>query len=241
MLVLEARDRVGGRVLSHTLGGGDYAELGGMFTGPTQDHIQALASDVGVGIYPTYNTGNNVFSGERPARRSSRATRRSARRRRTPWWRRTSCSPWPSSTRWPRGARERPWDAPERGGVGPPDARHLAARAHERQRRVHGGSPAATEAIFGGEPRDLSLLYTVFYIAASGDEQNQGTFERNFNTAGGAQEQRFAGGAHNVPQRLAARSAAAIVLHAPVRADRRRARSGVTVMSDRLTVQRASA
>ena len=54
---------------------------------------------------------------------------------------------------------------------------------------------AATEAIFGGEPRELSLLYTLFYLAASGNEQNVGTFERNFNTGGGAQEQRFAGGA----------------------------------------------
>ena len=48
---------------------------------------------------------------------------------------------------------------------------------------------AATEAIFGCEPRELSLLYTLFYIAASGNEQNPGTFERNFNTGGGAQEQ----------------------------------------------------
>ncbi len=53
VLVLEARDRVGGRVLSHTLSGGSYSELGGMFTGPTQDHIQALARDVGVGLYPS--------------------------------------------------------------------------------------------------------------------------------------------------------------------------------------------
>ena len=52
---------------------------------------------------------------------------------------------------------------------------------------------AATEAIFGCEPRELSLLYTLFYIAASGNEQNPGTFERNFNTAGGAQESRFVG------------------------------------------------
>ena len=63
VLVLEARDRVGGRVLSHTLQDGSYSELGGMYTGPTQDHIQALARDVGVGFYPAYNTGNNVFVG----------------------------------------------------------------------------------------------------------------------------------------------------------------------------------
>jgi monoamine oxidase len=63
VLVLEARDRVGGRVLTHSLTGGGYSELGARFTGPTQDHIQALASDVGVGTFPTYNTGNNVFVG----------------------------------------------------------------------------------------------------------------------------------------------------------------------------------
>src|SRR5205809_6873317 len=63
VIVLEARDRVGGRTLNHTLASGDYAELGGMFTGPTQDHIQALATEVGVGTFPTYNTGNNVFFG----------------------------------------------------------------------------------------------------------------------------------------------------------------------------------
>jgi monoamine oxidase len=43
------------------------------------------------------------------------------------------------------------------------------------------------------------VTYTVFYLAASGNEENQGTFERNFNTKDGAQEKRFAGGAHLVP------------------------------------------
>ena len=61
VVVLEARSRVGGRVLTHPLANGGYTELGGMFAGPTQDHIQALAQDVGVGTFPTYNTGSNVF------------------------------------------------------------------------------------------------------------------------------------------------------------------------------------
>ena len=34
--------------------------------------------------------------------------------------------------------------------------------------------PLATRAIFGAEPRDLSLLFTLFYIAASGNEDNPG-------------------------------------------------------------------
>src|SRR5207237_2868159 len=62
----------------------------------------------------------------------------------------------------------------------------------------------ATEAIFGQENRDLSLLYVVFYIAASGNETNQGTFERNFQTTEGAQEDRFVGGSQLISLRVAA-------------------------------------
>src|SRR5439155_943538 len=46
---------------------------------------------------------------------------------------------------------------------------------------------AATRPIFGAEPRELSLLFVLFYIASSGNEDNPGTFERNFNTRQGAQ------------------------------------------------------
>src|SRR6266498_2087121 len=93
---------------------------------------------------------------------------------------------------------------------------------------------AATEAIFGCEPRDLSLLYTLFYIAASGNAQNPGTFERNFNTAGGAQMRRFYGGAYRVPQRVAAQLGSRVVLNAPVRSIAQSS-SGVTVVSVALT------
>ena len=67
--------------------------------------------------------------------------------------------------------------------------------------------PVATRPIFGAEPDELSLLFVLFYIAASGNEQNPGTFERNFNTANGAQESHFVGGAQRIPTRWRARSA----------------------------------
>src|SRR5205807_94302 len=93
---------------------------------------------------------------------------------------------------------------------------------------------AATEAIFGCEPRELSLLYTLFYIAASGNEQNPGTFERNFNTTGGAQMRRFVGGAQRVPLRVAAALGNQVVLSTPVRSITQSS-SGVTVVSDAVT------
>ena len=43
VIVLEARNRVGGRVWNHDLGGGHVSERGGTFVGPTQDHVLALA------------------------------------------------------------------------------------------------------------------------------------------------------------------------------------------------------
>jgi len=46
--VLEARDRVGGRTLNHSLGGGKVVEVGGEFVGPTQDYTIGLANELGV-------------------------------------------------------------------------------------------------------------------------------------------------------------------------------------------------
>src|SRR5437867_11604782 len=57
VIVLEARHRAGGRVLNQSPPNGAYTELGGLFTGPTQDHIQALAAEAGFWITPSYNTG----------------------------------------------------------------------------------------------------------------------------------------------------------------------------------------
>src|SRR6266571_2171631 len=204
VIVLEARDRVGGRVLNHPLANGGYTELGGMFTGPTQDHIQALATEVGVGTFPTYNTGNNVFVGANGRREE-----------------------FPNNT--PFGTA--PPDPVVAGDIAvavteldqmstsvPVDQPWTASSADDWDRQTLDAwlrsntsgnaefmavSSAATEAIFGCEPRELSLLYTLFYIAASGNEQNVGTFERNFNTAGGAQESRFVGGAQTIALRVA--------------------------------------
>jgi monoamine oxidase len=236
VLVLEARDRVGGRVLKHDLQGGSYSELGGMFTGPTQDHIQSLASELGVGLYPTYNTGNNVFVGG------------DGRREEFP-----SDSPLGTAPADPvvapdialavaqlddmatKVSVDEPWNAA--------DAPEWDRQTLDTWLRAHtSGNPefmavtsAATEAIFGCEPGELSLLYTVFYIAASGNEQNQGTFERNFNTKDGAQEQRFAGGAQLVPERMAAQLGSRVLLNTPVRRIEQSS-SGVTVRSDSVVV-----
>src|SRR4051812_42864465 len=62
VLVVEARDRVGGRVLNHRLGTGDTIESGGAFVGPTQDHIIALADELKVPTFLEYNEGKSVYN-----------------------------------------------------------------------------------------------------------------------------------------------------------------------------------
>ena len=53
VVVLEARDRVGGRTLNRSIGGGHISEIGGEFAGPTQDRNLALARAVGVDTFRT--------------------------------------------------------------------------------------------------------------------------------------------------------------------------------------------
>src|SRR4051794_38015792 len=61
VLVLEARDRVGGRTLNEPIGGGKVVEIGGQWIGPGQDRMAALARELGVDTFPTHSAGENVI------------------------------------------------------------------------------------------------------------------------------------------------------------------------------------
>jgi len=62
-VVLEARNRVGGRTLNHELGGGQISEAGGQWIGPGQTAVADLARELNVGTFPTYYTGETVLLG----------------------------------------------------------------------------------------------------------------------------------------------------------------------------------
>ena len=71
-LVLEARNRVGGRTLNHDLGNGYFTEAGGQWIGPGQTAIADLARELGVGTFPAYWHGKASFiSGNATARMES--------------------------------------------------------------------------------------------------------------------------------------------------------------------------
>lgn len=62
-VVLEARDRVGGRTLNHDLRGGQVSDAGGQWIGPGQTLIADLARALDVEMFRTYYDGKTVILG----------------------------------------------------------------------------------------------------------------------------------------------------------------------------------
>ena len=60
-IVLEARDRVGGRVLNHDLGNGDVVELGGEWIGPAQLRVNKVVAELGLETFPTHDDGEHLL------------------------------------------------------------------------------------------------------------------------------------------------------------------------------------
>ena len=235
VIVLEARDRVGGRVWNHDLGGGVISERGGTFVGPTQDRLMALAQALAVGTFDTYDTGDDVYvAGSTRMTYSDTGPLGTAPPDPTTIAETTAVVEQldQMSTTVPVDA---PWEAS--------NAANWESYTLDRWIKENSVSPnfqalvpLATRPIFGAEPRELSLLFTLFYIASSGDEKTPGTFERNFDTRGGAQQSRFVGGSQTIALKIAAQLGSRVVLGSPVRRIVQGS-SGVTAYSDEVTVK----
>ncbi len=59
VVVLEARDRVGGRLLNIEIGG-EPNELGGQWIAPYQSEMHALLADLGIGLFHAYREGDHL-------------------------------------------------------------------------------------------------------------------------------------------------------------------------------------
>jgi monoamine oxidase len=237
VLVMEAQNRVGGRTLNEDIGGGEVADLGGTFIGPTQDHVGALVKELGIPTFPTYNSGNNVFI-RSDGRRETFASN-------TPLLGTAPADPEivpdivAAVAQLDSMASEidvkQPWAHPNAALW---DSQTLDSwiRANSSgNKEFLDLVSAACEPIFGAEAREISLLYVLFYIASSGNEQNVGTFERNFNTQGGAQETRIEGGAQLISIKMAEQLGRRVIKGAPVRRIDQ-GRFGVRVWTDKYYV-----
>jgi monoamine oxidase len=226
VLVVEARDRVGGRVLNEDIGAGQVVEVGGEWIGPTQDRLAALARELGVDTFATHGEGENVIEYAGRLRRYSgtiprinplvlldveRAQRRLNRLAR-------------------EVPLEAPWEAPRAARLDGQTAaswmrRNLATRAGRMLLEL------GIEAVWAAQPEDLSLLHVLFYIHSAG------SLEMLFDTEGGAQQDRFVGGSGLIPARMAERlGGERLSLASPARAIHHGG-DGVVVESDGVTVR----
>jgi monoamine oxidase len=224
-VVLEARDRVGGRVLNHELPGGEVVEVGGQWVGPTQHALLELAAEMGVETYPTHTDGDSLivyrgrvrrYRGTIPRINPAVLLEIDRLRRKLDRLARTV-------------PLEEPWATPKAERLD----RITVAEWMRRNALTRGARMLLTLAIrsvFGTEPEDISLLHALFYLASGGG------FDAMVDTAGGAQDSRFVGGSQLVAIRMAERLGEAIVLGSPVRAIEDTG-EGARVKADGITVQ----
>jgi monoamine oxidase len=217
VIVLEARERVGGRSLNKHLGNGVVSDRGATFIGPTQTHIARLAKEMGVGTFPTFEDGDNVYLNENG--------------------RSTYSDTGPSGTAPPdleilgdvanvvfkidQMAREvpvtAPWEAPKADEWDAQTLEGFARANSDGNPRFFRLLDVVTRAAMGAEASEVSLLFATLFVAQSGDRDHPGTFERNFNTRDGAQQTRLDGGTQLIALRLAKRLEGRVVLGSPVR------------------------
>src|SRR3954453_23664321 len=69
VVVLEARDRVGGRIWTHHLADGSAVDRGGGWLAPKHDAIFGLAEEVGVTTYKTWVKGAHLLVDAEQTRR----------------------------------------------------------------------------------------------------------------------------------------------------------------------------
>jgi monoamine oxidase len=223
VIVLEARDRVGGRTYTRPASDGTLLDLGGQWIGPTQDRIAALAEAVGATTFPSYVDGQNIeYSNGRVILYDGLIPTHD------PLITMETIEAMLSLNLMAQEVPlEAPWLAPEAETW---DSQTLATWI-EANVAVHAHTwlILAIRSIFAVEPRDISLLHALFYIHSGGSLNILASVQR------GAQERRFHDGAQTVSNRVAQALGERVVLNAPVYSVFQDER-GVCVESDTLTI-----
>jgi monoamine oxidase len=258
VVVLEARNRVGGRTLNYQLSTGQVLEVGGQWVGPLpnepatatfanqavyrpQDHVYALAQELGIGTFPTYNQGNYLDYSNGQLTQYSSQTRipsdaSTANAGYAIFNLNQMASTVDTTSPWTNASAEA-WDQQSfetwmRENLNPGPGLDASAQepptAPDRQ-LVN----LAIESVFAAEPRDMSLLHVLWYIACAG------TLDNLVDTANGAQDSRFIGGSQQISIAMATALGSRVVLNAPVRKIVQK-RSGVVITSgsSRIKAQR---
>lgn len=215
--VLEARNRVGGRVFTTTVGITRF-DLGGQWVGPTQNRLYALARQFHVKTYPQHHQGKKLLFWQGKLR---------SFRGEVPWlsplalyelWKldrftRKACESIPSDA---------PWQAPQ--------AVEWDGQTLEDWKqhyfRSRGGKfflDIVSRAVCTAEPKELSLLYFLSYLRWGNGLNSLISIPR------GAQQDRFDGGVQQLCEKMAAELGTRLHLDSAVMA--------ITQVEKRVTVR----
>jgi len=207
VMVLEARDRVGGRIWTQQLSDGSVIDRGGAWLAPRHDAVLGLARSMGVSTYKTWVKGAHLLvDGDRLLRYTGLIPKISplavvtialAQARLDLTSRRVPIdAPWNAK----RASR---WDTLsvawwlDRAGIRTAIARDLF--------------DMAVRGLFTGDLNETSFLHLLFLVRA------HGSINKLFSIEGGSQENMVEGGAGLIAQRIAASLGASVRMSAPVR------------------------
>jgi monoamine oxidase len=224
VLVLEARERVGGRLLNAIVGDGVTVDVGGQWVGSDHARVRRLAAELGVAIFAQYSAGRNLLDVGGKRRRYRGTIPRLGPR--VLW------DVFVARRRIDRLARgvgaEAPWAAE---GAAELDRETLAEWC-ERNVRTEIARELiglAGRTVWGTGPEEISMLHAAFYVASAG------SFDKLIDTEGGAQQDRLDGGAQLLPLGLAESLGDRVLLGAPVRRISQ-SDAGVAIVADGVEV-----
>src|SRR3954471_17820682 len=191
--VLEARDRVGGRIWTFDLPDGTPVDRGGGWLGPKHDAIFGLAGELGVGTYKTWVKGTHLLIGEGRIRRyTGLIPKISPLAVATIAW---------TQLRIDRMAKTLPLDAPwtaKRAAEW--DQQTVASWVEKTPIRTKIGRDLFEMAVRGlmtADLNDVSLLHLLVLI------RGHGSINTLFSIENGSQENMVDGGAGSITQRMA--------------------------------------
>jgi monoamine oxidase len=222
VVVLEARERVGGRVHGQRLADGTTTvEVGGQWIGPGQHRMIRLSEELGLATFPTYDEGDNLLRfGGKQARYTGTIPRINPV---------TLADMAQAQTRFDRLAKRVPLEAPwaaDRADEWDSTTFETWILRNARTANARSLLRLYAEAVFAAEPRDFSLLHALFYTHSGGGVDSLAGVRQ------GAQQDRYVGGSQVVPEALAAELGADVMrLGAPVRRIEQRG-DVVTVLAD---------
>jgi len=205
VVVFEARDRVGGRLLNADIGDGNVVEVGGQWAGPTQKRVLALARELGIETFPTHTRGENLIEWRsRLVRYRGAIPRMNAA---------VLIDVAQAQARIDRMAKRVPLDAPWLA----PKAELWDSQTFETWLRRNVATSGArelfrilVEAVWAADAADVSLLHLLFYTHSAGG------FDDLIGTEGGAQQDRFVGGSQLLALKLGEELGGDVVLETPV-------------------------